>query len=242
MIFIEKHPSEVTAYEQELRNNQLDMLSLSDSSVHPSMKGDDVYEQVRSFEEFDKLKLQLLKDQGGVCCYCGCRLPHPTGHPPYIVEHVIPKSSNRILAGEYQNLLLSCRGGLDAYDEETLKTVSKRFRKQNFHCDNSKKNKVLNHTPLHPDCADYFSYHIDGKIEYNDLLAETDGKTLNLDCDYLNKRRASAIEQFIFDEKFDILTDEELASICQELGVRNDDGIYHEFYYIIADAIKNDLF
>ena len=241
MIYIEKHPTEVIAYEQELQNNQLDMLSLSDSNVHPSMEGDDVYEQVRSFDEFGNLKQQLLKDQGGVCCYCGCRLPHPIGHPPYIVEHLIPKSSNRLLAGEYQNLLLSCRGGLDLYDKNSITKISKKYRIENTHCDNSKEDKALNHTPLHKDCADYFSYHIDGKIEYKDLLAETDGKVLNLDCEYLNKRRESAIEQFVFDENYDILTDEELATICHELMGKSDKGIYHEFYYVIADAIKNDL-
>lgn len=120
MKYIKKHfdAAEVVAYEQELTDNQLDKDSLFDTSVHPSLKGPDVYDIVRSLPTFAGLKERLFADQGGICCYCGCRLHYPT-QPQYIVEHVYPKDLDRAMAGEYANLLLSCR--LSDEEKDSLK-------------------------------------------------------------------------------------------------------------------------
>ena len=54
MKYIEKNfdAQEVVEYEAELKTNQLDKDSLADKSVHPTMKGKDVYDTVRSFATF----------------------------------------------------------------------------------------------------------------------------------------------------------------------------------------------
>ena len=126
MKYIEKNYADavVVAYEDELKINQLDKNSLANSNIHPSMKGRDVYEQVKSFEHFNELKEKMFQDQGGICCYCGQILKY-LKTPPYIVEHVFPKEKCRELAGEYENLLLSCRPTdeeekerIDAHDKD----------------------------------------------------------------------------------------------------------------------------
>lgn len=85
-----------------MAENQLDKESLADNSIHPSLQGPDVYDLVKSFSTFKDLKEWMFKEQGGICCYCGCRLEYPN-HPQYVVEHVFPKDKNRMLAGEYEN-------------------------------------------------------------------------------------------------------------------------------------------
>ncbi len=56
----------------------------------------------------EKLKVQLLEDQGYICCYCGQRIEHEY-HTR--IEHVLPKSKYKKLTYDYNNLLVACRGG-----------------------------------------------------------------------------------------------------------------------------------
>lgn len=76
MKYIEKNfeACEVVAYEKELTKAKLDKESLADKSIHPSLQGPDVYDMVKSFSTFKDLKEWMFKEQGGICCYCGCRL------------------------------------------------------------------------------------------------------------------------------------------------------------------------
>lgn len=130
MKYIEKsfEACEVVAYEEELAENQLDKESLADNSIHPSLQGPDVYDLVKSFSTFKDLKEWMFKEQGGICCYCGCRLEYPN-HPQYVVEHVFPKDKNRMLAGEYENFLLSCRPTIE---EEQGRMAAPKKEKKSF--------------------------------------------------------------------------------------------------------------
>lgn len=66
MKYIEKHETEqkVVAYEERLREVQLDGKSLKDPSVHPSSDGKAIYDMVKSMPTFAGLKDQLFEDQG----------------------------------------------------------------------------------------------------------------------------------------------------------------------------------
>ena len=141
MKYIEKDftDSKVLEYEEELINNKLDKNNLISPQIHPTLKGTDVYDQVKSFKHFNDLKDQMFQDQGGICCYCGQALKYPN-HPPYIVEHVTPKETCRELAGEYENLLLSCR---PTDKEEEERTTNHGKPKKYWHCDKLKANKTL---------------------------------------------------------------------------------------------------
>lgn len=242
MKYIEKdfQSQTVIDYEVELKNNQLDEHSLSNPAVHETMKGPSVYDQVKSFMNFSDLKKQLFKDQGGICCYCGRRLEYPN-HPPYIVEHVVPKESDRTLAGEYKNLLLSCRPSEE--EEKLRKEVSKKAGRSFFHCDKSKEATPITYSPLDRLCESIFKYDEFGNVfvGINDSDANKDLETLNLNCTYLINRRKAAIEGELFDENNELLPDEALRSRLDSIMKRNEDDSFVEFCFAIKGAIEHIL-
>lgn len=238
MKYIEKHPDKVIAYEKQLREQQIDMRSLSNPAVHQTWKGKEVYEYAQGLSEFKNMETQLLLDQGGVCCYCGCRIPHPTGIPPYVREHVTPRESSRELAGEYSNLLLSCRGENDALGPNSLKDISHRKKNFFFHCDKHKGAKPLINSPLQSDCDSHFSYSISGKVSEDGNIEGPDIKVLNLNCEYLKTRRKAAIDSFIYDSDNNMLSSDELQRLATALSQRDANGNYHEYFFVVANVAK----
>ena len=240
MKYIEKNikSAEVVAYEKELSENQLDKESLTDDSIHPSLGGPAVYDMVKSFSTFTDLKRRMFAEQGGICCYCGCKLQYPN-HPQYIVEHVFPKEKDRTLAGEYENLLLSCRP-TDEEEKQRL-AVPKKERKKFFHCDKAKESDVLSITPLLEGCEKFFMYDIFGGVEGIDENAQNAINTLNLNCEWLNKRREAAIDGEIYDEDGNLLSDDELRQRLDTIMNLDKEGLHTEFCFIIKSVIQNLL-
>lgn len=243
MRYIEKdyQAKAVTDHDDELKRNGLDEGSLSDSEERPRLDGPAVYEQVRSFKSFPALKQQMYADQGGICCYCGRRLVYPN-HPQYIVEHVIPKESNRQLAGEYKNLLLSCRPSDE--EEASRKEAPKRERDRFFHCDKSKGAIPITYSPLQKDCDTRFCYDEFGDVtiaDPSDAVAQKDLCTLNLKCEWLKRRRLAAIAGELYDENNELLPDEELRRRLHTIMERDNDGMYAEFCFAIKGAIEHIL-
>lgn len=243
MKYIEKDylAQAVTDHEAELKLNKLDERSLADPTVHPHLSGPAVYEQIGSFQGFPALKQQMYCDQGGICCYCGRRLVYPD-HPQYIVEHVIPKESDRTLAGEYKNLLLSCRPS--AEEEALRKEAPKRVRDKFFHCDKSKGAMPITYSPLQENCDTHFRYDEFGDVtvvDATDTAALQDLCTLNLKCEWLKRRRKAAIEGELYDENNELLPDEELRNRLKTIMERDVNGMYAEFCFVIKDAIEHVL-
>ena len=240
MRYIEKDFTDdrIIAYEDELKANLLDKTSLSDPNIHPRLKGADVYDQVKSFDHFKGLQNKLFEDQGGICCYCGQVLKF-LKHPPYIVEHVLPKGECRKLAGEYENLLLSCR----PTEEEEEDRNNVHDNGDNFwHCDKRKKSSILTYTPLQHDCASRFIYYESGKIKGCDKLAENDIKTLGLNCEYLKRRRKEAIFAVLYDENGQLLPNDILETYLSVIMQRKADNTLREFCFVIAGALSNFLY
>lgn len=228
---------DVIAYETELIKNKLDKCNLSDATIHPTMSGPAVYDVVKSFDSFKKLKQAMLREQGYICCYCGQLIKDST----CIVEHVLPKSKSRHLAGEYENLLLSCK---PTHEEETERIKAGRNKKNNikyWHCDKLKDNKELNYTPLQKDCASHFIYLDNGEVKGNDMLADADIKTLGLNCNYLKDRRYNAILGSIFNENNTLISNEEMEQYATLVMKRKQDGSFVEFCFVIAGAINHLL-
>lgn len=234
----------VIEHNAELRQNQLDEVSLTNPAVHPNLDGAAVYDQVGSFNSFPTLKQQMYNEQGGICCYCGRKLEYPN-HPllaQYIVEHVKPKEIDRTLAGEYKNLLLSCR----PTDEEELlrKDAPKRERKSFFHCDKSKGSTPITYSPLQLDCDTRFCYDEFGDVNVvtsTDVAAIQDLVTLNLKCHWLKARRSAAIEGELFDENYELLPEEELRERLTTIMQRDANGFFTEFCFVIKGAIEHVL-
>jgi len=239
MRFIEKQYFEqrVVSYEEQLRSSHLDEDSLKNISVHPDSDGGAVYDMVKSMPTFIGLKQQLFEDQGGICCYCGQKLicedyPFRT---PYIVEHIIPKGIDRTMAGEYQNLLLSCCPSKS--EEDARGKVPRKVRSAFFHCDKSKGEQQITNPPTHDDIETFFSYDVFGNVIPNNESAALDCRILNLNCEWLRKRRRAAIEGYIFDEENELLNDDKLKDVADAVMSRNADNQYQEFCFAIKSAI-----
>lgn len=239
MKYIEKDFSSdaAVAYSSELRNAKLDAESLGCENCHPSASGGDVFDMVKSLHSFGGLKEQMFNDQGGICCYCGRRLFYPK-HPQYIVEHVLPKEKHRELAGEYRNLLLSCR---PSEEEESQRGKAKRREQSKFfHCDKSKGADEIEVTPLLPDCQSRFMYDEFGEVQGTDDAANRALAVLNLNCDWLKKRRQAAIEGVMFDVDT-LLSDGELRMLAEKVMERGADGLHTEYCFAIAGALSRFL-
>lgn len=234
----------VVDLDAELRLNQLDEASLTNPATHPTLDGPAVYDQVRSFDSFHALKQQMYDDQGGICCYCGKKLEYPN-HPllaQYIVEHVKPKEADRTLAGEYKNLLLSCRPTDE--EEQLRKDAPRKEKNAFFHCDKAKGSMPITYSPLQTDCGTHFCYDEFGDVNVansNDAAAVQDLITLNLKCHWLKTRRAAAIEGELFDENYELLPEDELRDRLTSIMQRDANGNFTEFCFVIKGAIEHVL-
>lgn len=243
MKYIEKHDTEqrVVDYENQLREAQMDEASLKDRTVHPTSNGAAIYDMVQSMPAFPGLKQQLFDDQGGICCYCGQKLLYE-GHPyqpQFIVEHVFPKEADRTLAGEYHNMLLSCRPA--DKEEQSRAEAPRKERATFFHCDKSKDCRQITYTPLLKDVSTHFSYDEFGNVIPMDEIAEDDCETLNLNCSWLVKRRCAAIEGRIYDEQNQLLSDDELRLLTTDVMKRDENNQHQEFCFAIKGAAERLL-
>lgn len=240
MKHIEKHFDNpvVVKYENELRQGKLDEQSLKDPDVHKSSDGPAIYDMVKSMKYFNALRNRMVEEQGAICCYCGRRLEYPN-HPQYIVEHVYPKEADRTIAGEYKNLLLSCRPSDE--EENERKKTKKSEQKKFFHCDKSKSSQKIKYSPLMEDCADYFVYDEFGNVEGTDDDAQKDIEILNLKCDWLKRHRLAAIEGEIYDENMELISDDELQQRIHSIMERDEQGRHSEYCFAVSGAIKHLL-
>lgn len=239
MKYIEKNfgAPAVLAHEAELATCHLDETSLSGpNDLFPSYSGADLYNLVRDMVTFPALKEQLFEEQGGICCYCGMKLDFPFD-PQYRVEHVLPKEFHRELAGEYKNLLLSCRATKEETDARNA--APKKKRRDFMHCDEKKGSSEITYSPLDPTCETVFIYKQDGSICGVNQNANKDIETLGLDCDYLVRRRKEALE-VLFDGD-ELLPEDLLRDFKEKVMTRDNDNRLAEFCFVISNVIGQIL-
>lgn len=124
----------------------------------------------------DAIRAQLCREQLGLCAYCLQRIK-PNGRQMKI-EHFVPRSVEPQRMYEWQNLLGACLG------------VSGDER----HCDTARGNQNLHINPAaHADPEPLFEMKNGGEIETKSPDAESDCRTLNLNCESLKNNRAAAI-------------------------------------------------
>lgn len=161
----------------------------------------------------EALKVSLIQEQKGICCYCECRITQGTSH----IEHFKPKDLTQYpeLQLEYSNLHASCQKLNDSNPDK--------------HCGHKKDNDYLPTliSPLEPDCATHFSYEYDGTILGTDDRGSEAITMLNLSSELLNQQRESLIDYFLE------LSKEKLA---EELSFHLDENRADlgEFYTMVA--------
>jgi uncharacterized protein (TIGR02646 family) len=172
--------------------------------------------------EKDVLRKALLREQGGLCCYCGCELRENDCH----IEHFRPQTDYSGLALVYENLHLSCL--CDVKPGVPL------------HCGHAKadhfdENKTI--SPIEDDCEKYFSYSWTGEIvpsDKNDEKADYMRELLKLDIGLLRRQRAAALSS-VFDVAFlGEATADDLQIIRQAFCRRNDSGNFPPFAHVVS--------
>ena len=167
------------------------------------------YDKLSGREKRD-VKNTLIKEQGGICCYCERELKYSDSH----IEHLNPQSNSEEEQLNFDNLLCSCQGKLEKREPQ--------------HCGNSKGDEILPITPLQNNCANQFTYTEDGYIGFIDEKSKKTIKILQLDIDKLNNLRNKAIEPFVDEE----LSIEEVQLFAQGY-LKQENGKYNEFYTTI---------
>lgn len=227
----------VQQYKQELCKFLLDEISLSNPKNHEGLTGRKLYKdwirpKIKIFRT--DLKDQMYSEQGGICCYCGLKIVKDKSGRKLSVEHVLPKCTHRELVGEYKNLLLCCTEvDADANDMGLVTNDS-----QLHHCGKSKDNKVLSCTPLQPECESRYSYDAVGNVSGDNADIEQDISILNLNCEFLKKRRKEALS-ILFDENGALLSDKELKEISHKIMQPNADGMFYEFCFVIKQVVDS---
>lgn len=224
-------------YYRKLRERGLDKGSIL-AGKQAGRSGKKLFESVKGMWSYEHLFLpSLIREQGYVCCYCGCSI-----EKDYVtMEHVQPKGDARYrhLVGEYENLLVSCRGGRDIPLDPATGTPLYVRSYYLQHCDASKGEDEIPIKPYDKDCESRFTYELDGTIscDATDTDAQTTISVLQLDCPYLEQSRKDEIEKAIYDEDGNMLSSDELEKQFNRLMSKDRHGHYHTFHFVVASVI-----
>lgn len=166
---------------------------LNRSHQNPPTTSEQASSRWSSFGYKAEVTNHLLTEQYGLCAYSEIR-PDQLGLGTHI-EHVEPKGANPARTFDYSNLVLS------ALSSDDLKTIDK-TEVFGGHAKLSQYNALLFISCLQTDCARYFVYLSNGKVEPARTL-EPDKKNkalytidlLNLNSPYLVNQREKWIDE-----------------------------------------------
>lgn len=131
------------------------------------------------------VKRALIREQGGLCCYCEKRIGMNDSH----IEHFRPRNFPDVDPLDYSNLLCSC--------------IKNPIREEVKHCGHFKGewfDEILLIAPLDIECEDAFSFYGNGRIlpaQAEDQAAQTTIKKLGLDCEKIIALRKGALDPFL---------------------------------------------
>lgn len=174
-----------------------------------------------------ELRNSLIKEQYGLCCYCGLKLEPPNMH----IEHFKPQSNFKSLTLDYNNLHLSCMG---------KKYIESECEELDF-CGHSKGNWFnanLIVSPLDPTCESEFTYLENGTIKGNSIKGTTTIEKLGLGTYLLNTQREAAIEAII-ETIHDFGNLNEIEEAIEFLESVDEDGNSQSFSFIIVSILKD---
>ena len=169
------------------------------------------------------LHIALIREQQGLCCYCGREIVQNDSH----IEHFRPQHRYPDLDLNYSNLFASCI-------RITMQGIPS-------HCGHAKDNwfdEAAVISPLDVDCEERFNYLADGVVvptAGNDISAETMIERLALNIPYLKNRREATIAGMFDDDFIETATDDELQELMAVFGNRRDDsGPFPQVIYRFA--------
>lgn len=235
-------PKEFENWKQQYRSGSgktLQELYESDKSGNDlwSVLPSSPIEEIRREEEFfyyskQELRLEIIKEQGYICCYCNQEVKDNTTS---ILEHFKPKGleKHKKLTFDYQNILISCNGG------------QKDPKPRELHCDAVRnEGDELLLSPLQEDIENLFDFTKDGQV-----IGVTDAgkemvERLGLKIEKLRNLRESAIRAFIYQNPFELelqfLGKEDAKKEIQSLK-QLQNGKYEPFCAAIIKVLENEI-
>lgn len=178
----------------------------------------------------NKIKEQLLKEQGYLCCYTGIRISKDDdGHDDAHIEHLIPqKYCFNHEDVDYYNMLA-------AYPKDEVVACPYGAKKRGHWYEPD-----LFVTPLQPGCEARFRFSLDGKIspsQDDDAAARETIKNLGLDHDELIRWRKKIIDQILFPRNR-VLSDTDLNNLIEMYGKRDKDRKYRIFCFVVIQTAQ----
>lgn len=166
---------------------------LNRAHANPPTTSEQATSRWSSFKYKTKLTKYLLTEQYGLCAYSEIR-PDKLNLGTHI-EHVEPKSANPLRTFDYKNLLLN------ALSTNDLKNIN-RTEVFGGHAKQSRYDALLFVSCLQADCARYFVYLSNGKVEPANVLnaaeqhqAQYTIDLLNLNSPYLVNQRKNWLDE-----------------------------------------------
>jgi len=180
------------------------------------------YEQLDS-EVKKIIELQLLQEQGWLCCYTGMSITGDNFHIEHLVPRSVSKSQGTHEDVDYQNMLA-------AYPKEDHCSYGAKIRE----------NKSFPTNPLQPTCEHKFRFNLEGHIKGVDKDAEDTIDCLKLDHELLDEMRKAAIDEALFPNNHR-LSQAQLNIVVREYCSRNRSGKFSKFCFVVAQAAQQLL-
>ena len=169
-------PSSLTSYRSSIAHERLLDANVYEDYPHKTKQG-------CSEGDRNNLRLQLLKEQGYICCYCMSRINCENSK----IEHLKPQSQFRDKQIDYSNLFIACDGG-------------EGLAQNKQYCDTKKSEIELKAIDFLDNIQDYLKYKKEAQkviILSNNTDLSDDINTLNLNVDRLAKNRKEAYDKVI---------------------------------------------
>lgn len=175
------------------------------------------------------LRDALIKEQGGICCYCMKKIDVNSSH----IEHFFPKEHFRDIDLSYDNLFASCNGeGSNViYDEYCGHRKGEWWRQDMLSPSDMEVEKVFKYLPNGKISS------VKGRTTSN--IAQEMINNLGLDSFHLKRSRREAIEASeVFDDEEH--SDDEIRDFIDYYS-NKDNGAYVPFCKAIVDCLEDLL-
>lgn len=204
-----------------------------------------LYSDLTGTEEYKKLKADLLKEQGYICCYCERQIGRSRKKDSDI-EHFMPRHPDRrqLTPSEceqcenaqmdYNNIMASCLGEEIGMDD---------------HCNHKKDNWYdfsLCVSPVEDEIEKLFGFRKDGRMVVlgGNAKAEAMRSHLNLNSHILLEQRKEAYDAVMEAEfeNVELLNDEEYIHDTIDFYCQKDEnGYYSQFCSMITYCMEREL-
>ncbi len=185
-------------------------------------------------EDRVRLRDQLIKEQGYICCYCMRRISTYDSH----IEHFKPRHPYTDLELDYYNMFASCTPQKDVIKESLL------------HCDAKKQDWFSGEMPGLTDASieECIKYNIDGRVssyhDRKDPRSNTEWEMiehLGLNAPFLvrNRRRAICNSELTDDESKYEYSQEDWTNLIDYFMTRHS-GKYEEFCNMFVQIISRE--